>query len=305
MNRSRVQRRQDLATRDTGPPAAERRIRSLLRTACATKRVSRQSAARCHPHGRICRSGARLVFRASAGADATPASIAESPPVGWPDQTAFETAVWRERLFTAGPTRMSVVDARRHAIPAVPGICRGLSPSPKSCELSLPPGRSDRVPRTHRCTRSIRSAEGTPVRSARTTCRPIAVRCIRRRCRAPRPFRSYPGRDANSSWRRISTAPIRLTLDIWERYLRRRVRWWHAGVLAARWNWFRIVHWPNAHSGPGFIETGAIVSQLHRPAQLLCLNFDVIAHETGHAILFSQIGVPPPGADIGLVPGVA
>ena len=52
--------------------------------------------------------------------------------------------------------------------------------------------------------------------------------------------------------------------------------------------------WANAHSGPGFIETGMMPDEAGAQ-QLLALNFDVIGHETGHAILFSQVGVPPPG----------
>ena len=86
---------------------------------------------------------------------------------------------------------------------------------------------------------------------------------------------------------------VRHTLDIWEAYLRRRVVWWHADVLP-QVELVPIVHWANAHSGPGFIETGQEPNRFGR-LQPFCLNFDVIAHETGHAILFSQIGVPPPG----------
>lgn len=86
---------------------------------------------------------------------------------------------------------------------------------------------------------------------------------------------------------------VRHTLDIWESYLRRRVVWWHADVIP-QVELVPIVHWANAHSGPGFIETGQEPNRFGR-LQPFCLNFDVIAHETGHAILFSQIGVPPPG----------
>jgi hypothetical protein len=84
---------------------------------------------------------------------------------------------------------------------------------------------------------------------------------------------------------------VRHTLDIWESYLRRRVIWWHADVMP-QVELVPIVQWPNAHSGPGFIEMGRQPNRFGR-LQPFCLNFDVIAHETGHAILFSQIGVPP------------
>lgn len=87
---------------------------------------------------------------------------------------------------------------------------------------------------------------------------------------------------------------VRHTLDIWERYLRRRVIWWHAPRIP-RLELIPFVHWQNAHSGPGFIEMGEKPNRFGRE-QPFCLNFDVIAHETGHAILFSMIGVPEDSA---------
>lgn len=86
---------------------------------------------------------------------------------------------------------------------------------------------------------------------------------------------------------------VRRTLDVWESYLGRRVVWWHAAFLPQIELVPVVSEWPNAHSGPGFIETGMMRNETGRE-QLLALNFDVIAHETGHAILFSQVGVPPP-----------
>ena len=85
---------------------------------------------------------------------------------------------------------------------------------------------------------------------------------------------------------------MRLTLDVWERYLRRRVAWWDASVIP-RMELVTLVQWENAQSGPGFLETGRRITQRGRPAPY-CLNYDIIAHETGHAILFSQMGVPRP-----------
>ena len=83
---------------------------------------------------------------------------------------------------------------------------------------------------------------------------------------------------------------MRYTLDIWEHYLGHRVTWWDSH-LHPRMELVPLVDWPNAQSGPGFMETG-----LWRGAdgcvQPYALNFDVIAHETGHQILFSQLGVP-------------
>jgi hypothetical protein len=84
---------------------------------------------------------------------------------------------------------------------------------------------------------------------------------------------------------------VRLVLDIWERYLARTITWWHADLIP-RVELIPIVHWQNAQSGPGFIEMGQEPNKSGR-LQPFCLNFDVLAHETGHAILFSQIGMAP------------
>jgi hypothetical protein len=86
---------------------------------------------------------------------------------------------------------------------------------------------------------------------------------------------------------------VRRTLDVWERYLRGPVVWWHASFLP-QIELVPVVNlWSNAHSGPGFIETGMMRNEAGRE-QLLALNFDVVGHETGHAILFSRVGVPAP-----------
>jgi len=86
---------------------------------------------------------------------------------------------------------------------------------------------------------------------------------------------------------------VRRTLDVWEHYLGRRVRWWHAAFMPQIELVPVVERWANAHSGPGFIETGMMPDERGRE-QLLALNFDIIGHETGHAILFSEVGVPPP-----------
>jgi hypothetical protein len=83
---------------------------------------------------------------------------------------------------------------------------------------------------------------------------------------------------------------VRHTLDVWQHYLGRRITWWHADAYP-RMELIPLIDWENAQSGPGFIETGI----WHGPdgtAQPFALNFDVVAHETGHQMLFSLIGVP-------------
>jgi hypothetical protein len=89
---------------------------------------------------------------------------------------------------------------------------------------------------------------------------------------------------------------VRYTLDVWQRYLGRRITWWHAAEFP-RMELIPLVDWENAQSGPGFIETGL----WHGPDGTVpfALNFEVIAHETGHQMLFSLIGVPSE-ADLGV-----
>lgn len=85
----------------------------------------------------------------------------------------------------------------------------------------------------------------------------------------------------------------RHTMDIWEHYLRQPIRWWHAPAVP-RLELVPVVNWPNAHSGLGFLETGTILDH-DRREHLFCLNFDVVAHEIGHAVLFATVGAPAPG----------
>ncbi len=85
---------------------------------------------------------------------------------------------------------------------------------------------------------------------------------------------------------------VRLTLDVWERYLQQKVVWWHERAYP-RLELIPLVDWPNAQSGAGFLETGLWPTD-DGEAQAFALNFDVIAHETGHAMLFSVVGAPPP-----------
>jgi len=85
---------------------------------------------------------------------------------------------------------------------------------------------------------------------------------------------------------------VRFALDVWEKYLGGAVRW-RAADLHPRLELIPEVDWANAQSGAGFIETGALTTEEGRISPL-CLNFDVIAHEVGHTILFAEMGVPPP-----------
>lgn len=83
---------------------------------------------------------------------------------------------------------------------------------------------------------------------------------------------------------------VRFVLDIWERYFGKTVSWYDPsdGFIVEL---VPEVDWDNAHAGIGFIETGGRVNkegEYHRFA----LNFDVMAHEVGHTLLFSEMGIP-------------
>jgi hypothetical protein len=83
---------------------------------------------------------------------------------------------------------------------------------------------------------------------------------------------------------------IRFVLELWERHFGRRIEWHFARDLDR----LEIVMLPeldNARAGYGFIEVGAD----HQEDGVLlpfALNFDVLAHELGHLIIYSTVGVP-------------
>ena len=86
-------------------------------------------------------------------------------------------------------------------------------------------------------------------------------------------------------------AAIRFTLDVWERYYGRPIEWYfdeyydQAEVVI-------IPEFENAQIGRGFIEVGTDVDKKDGSMSPFTLNFDVIAHEIGHGILFSAVGEP-------------
>lgn len=86
---------------------------------------------------------------------------------------------------------------------------------------------------------------------------------------------------------------LRWVLDIWEAYFGRRLQW------VFRYDYPRLelvpwVDWNNAQSGYGFIETGYRRDDQGRKFPMN-LNFDVLAHELGHTLLYSELGLPPEG----------
>lgn len=85
-------------------------------------------------------------------------------------------------------------------------------------------------------------------------------------------------------------ATVRFVLEIWEDYLGGRVDW-HFRSDYPRLELIPHLDWDNAQSGYGFIETGYGVSAAGIVRQH-CLNFDVIAHELGHSLIYSVVGIP-------------
>ena len=85
---------------------------------------------------------------------------------------------------------------------------------------------------------------------------------------------------------------VRRVLDIWEGYFGREIPW-HFRDRLERLELIPFVDWDNAQSGYGFIEVGfgEAESGARHPYNL---NFDVLAHELGHSMIFSEVGVPPP-----------
>ncbi|MGH6917231.1 MAG: hypothetical protein ACREJ0_05950 [Geminicoccaceae bacterium] len=80
------------------------------------------------------------------------------------------------------------------------------------------------------------------------------------------------------------------TLDIWEGYFGRPIPW----HFAERYDRLELAPLPgfdNAQAGYGYIETGEHILPGGR-AVSFSLNFDIIAHELGHLILYQEIGQP-------------
>jgi hypothetical protein len=93
-------------------------------------------------------------------------------------------------------------------------------------------------------------------------------------------------------------ATVRRTLDIWQDYFGHRIEWLFRGDFD-RLEMIPVIEWDNAQSGYGFLEFGfgRLPGGGIDHVTPYCQNFDVLAHELGHNILFSQVGVPNTGAN--------
>lgn len=88
-------------------------------------------------------------------------------------------------------------------------------------------------------------------------------------------------------------ACVRRTLDIWEDYFESKIEW-HFSLSYDRMELIPLIFWPNAQAGWGFLEFGYGRDvfgdiDISKPYSA---NFDVIAHELGHSIVFSRVGFP-------------
>ncbi len=83
---------------------------------------------------------------------------------------------------------------------------------------------------------------------------------------------------------------LRWVLDIWETYFERNIEWSFADHYE-RLELVPWLDWDNAHAGYGFIEMGYGRDDSGQKFPFN-LNFDVLAHEFGHTLLYSVIGMP-------------
>jgi len=85
-------------------------------------------------------------------------------------------------------------------------------------------------------------------------------------------------------------AVLRKVLDVWEGYSGGKVRWFFAEDYK-RLEVIPSVGWENGQAGYGYIELGFALSK-SREQRPFSMNFDVLAHEMGHIILASEVGIP-------------
>ncbi|MDA9981621.1 hypothetical protein N9H39_02570 [Gammaproteobacteria bacterium] len=89
----------------------------------------------------------------------------------------------------------------------------------------------------------------------------------------------------------------RFVLDIWEGYFGQTIPW-HFRQFFDRMELLILPGLNNATMGYGFMEVGGYTVDTgeYRP---FSLNFDIIAHEIGHSIVYEIVGLPAPDAEQG------
>ncbi|MBX2869366.1 MAG: hypothetical protein KTR18_11860 [Acidiferrobacterales bacterium] len=88
-------------------------------------------------------------------------------------------------------------------------------------------------------------------------------------------------------------ASIRFTLDVWEGYYQRPIKW-HFRNHYDKCEVNLLPDFDNAIIGYGFVEVGTYVDKKDRSLSPFSLNFDVLAHEVGHGIVYAEVGMPDP-----------
>jgi hypothetical protein len=84
-------------------------------------------------------------------------------------------------------------------------------------------------------------------------------------------------------------ACVHYVLGIWQGYLGRPIQWFFDQTYP-RLEIVPLVEWENAQAGYGFLELGYAL--VHGTKHPYALNFDTIAHEMGHLIGLSVLGIP-------------
>jgi hypothetical protein len=84
-------------------------------------------------------------------------------------------------------------------------------------------------------------------------------------------------------------ACVQRVLDIWENYVGREIPWFFADTYD-RLEIIPHLEWQNAQSGFGYLELGE--DDTGQEPYPFALNFDAIAHETGHLVLLGTLGFP-------------
>ncbi len=90
---------------------------------------------------------------------------------------------------------------------------------------------------------------------------------------------------------------VRFVLDIWEAYFGERIEW-HFNDAFEQMELVNLPEYDNGHIGFGFLEVGSTLTK-NGVFTLDCTNFDVIAHEVGHGIIYSVVGEPDPDKETG------